>query len=87
VACIEGKDRALESMAQTGKAIASVIQTMPLATNPPTRRRKIKDNPEVEKLILDMARDRRTPSEIAEATGYPASTISSYLSRKRAIKD
>jgi len=34
-----------------------------------------------------MDRDRRTPSEIAEATGYPASTISSYLSRKRAIKD
>lgn len=77
VACIEGKDRALESMAETMR---------PLAQNP-TRRRKIKDNPEVEKLILDMAKDRKTPLEIAQATGYPASTITSYLSRKRAIKD
>jgi len=87
VSCIEGKDRALESMAQTGKAIVTAIQTMPVATNPPTRRRKIKDNPEIEKLILDMAKDRKTPLEIAQATGYPASTITSYLSRKRAIKD
>lgn len=87
IACIEGKDRALESFCQTGKAIASVLQTTPSTAKPPTRRRKIKDNPEIEKLILDMAKDRKTPYEMAQATGYPASTITSYLSRKRSTKD
>jgi len=65
---------------------AFILSTLQSVTPPnpgETYRPRIDSNPKTVKLIADTVKENKPLKEISKATGYPISTLSGYLKRKK----